>query len=176
MLTNVFCRVVVKAALADKGTGRGMLALRMPLLYTALAVATASGAAAFAGGGPTLRTARSAKLAWPRRCPALGPSCRLAAPQQNAPPGSPAVVILPGFGNAAVDYSNPFGAGFDTSISYALQQRGFEVTVMPLERTQWFNVLRGLFTLSFWLGTATPYEPSYGWYVWCMHACSNVSA
>ena len=86
------------------------------------------------------------------------------------------MVILPGFGNAAVDYSNPFGAGFDTSISYALQQRGFEVTVMPLERTQWFNVLRGLFTLSFWLGTATPYEPSYGWYVLCMQACTNVSA
>ena len=86
------------------------------------------------------------------------------------------MVILPGFGNAAVDYKNPFGAGFDTSISYALQQRGFEVTVMPLERTQWFNVLRGLFTLSFWLGTATPYEPSYGWYVLCMQACTNVSA
>ena len=37
--------------------------------------------------------------------------------------------------------------------------------VMPLERSQWFNVLWGIFTLSFWLGTVTPYEPSYGWYV-----------
>lgn len=77
----------------------------------------------------------------------------------------PAVVILPGFGNAAVDYTNPFGAAFETSISYALQQRGFDVTIMPLERGQWLNVLWGIFTLSFWLGKATPYEPSYGWYV-----------
>lgn len=73
--------------------------------------------------------------------------------------------LFAGFGNAAVDYSRPFGGNFETSISYALQQRGFDVTVMPLLRSQWFNVLRGLFTLSFWLGAVTPYEPSYGWYV-----------
>ena len=85
--------------------------------------------------------------------------------QAKVPPGTPSVVILPGFGNAAVDYLNPFGAGEETSISYALQKRGFSVTVMPLQRSQWFNVLRGLFTFSFWLGKVTPYEPSYGWYV-----------
>lgn len=85
--------------------------------------------------------------------------------REQAPPGSPTIVILPGFGNAAVDYTQPFGANFETSISYALEQRGFKVKIMPLERGQWFNVLRGLFTLSFWLGTVTPYEPSYGWYV-----------
>jgi hypothetical protein len=77
----------------------------------------------------------------------------------------PVCVILPGFGNAAVDYSNPFGADFKTSISYALEKRGFEVRVMPLMRSQWFNVLWGLFDLSFWLSTVTPYERSYGWYV-----------
>jgi hypothetical protein len=59
------------------------------------------------------------------------------------------VVILPGFGNAVVDYTNPFGAAFESSISYGLQQRGFDVTIMPLDRVQWFNVLWGIFTLSF---------------------------
>ena len=37
--------------------------------------------------------------------------------------------------------------------------------VMPLKRSQWLNVLWGIFTLSFWLGKSSPYEPGYGWYV-----------
>jgi hypothetical protein len=94
-------------------------------------------------------------------------SFRLRAAKQSLKMSSelPVCVILPGFGNAAVDYSNPFGADFKTSISYALEKRGFEVRVMPLMRSQWFNVLWGLFDLSFWLSTVTPYERSYGWYV-----------
>ena len=94
-------------------------------------------------------------------------SFRLRAAKQSLKMSSelPVCVILPGFGNAAVDYSNPFGADFKTSISYALEKRGFEVRVMPLMRSQWFNVLWGLFDLSFWLSKVTPYERSYGWYV-----------
>lgn len=97
----------------------------------------------------------------------VGASCRVREAKQSLQMGGdlPVCVILPGFGNAAVDYSNPFGADFKTSISYALEKRGFEVRVMPLMRSQWFNVLWGLFDLSFWLSKVTPYERSYGWYV-----------
>ncbi|EKX45813.1 hypothetical protein GUITHDRAFT_86917 [Guillardia theta CCMP2712] len=75
------------------------------------------------------------------------------------------VVILPGFGNAQEDYIDPFGCGFEQSITCALEKRGHQVQVMPLKRAQWLNVLWGIFTLSFWLGKSSPYEPGYGWYV-----------
>jgi len=41
-----------------------------------------------------------------------------------------------------VDYTNPFGAGFETSISYALQQRGFDVTVNVSAQTIHCNTLQ----------------------------------
>ena len=94
-----------------------------------------------------------------------GVLCRLRAQASPQAGELPVCVILPGFGNAAVDYSSPFGAEFETSISYALERRGYEVRVMPLLRKQWLNVLWGVFDLSFWLGKVTPYEKSYGWYV-----------
>jgi len=142
------CRILVLAAIG------GMARVAAFASGTALRAQTL--------GGPGCGGARMLH----RSAPAVARRALAAAEmREQAPPGSPSVVILPGFGNAAVDYINPFGAGFETSISYALEQRGFDVTVMPLERTQWFNVLRGLFTLSFWLGNVTPYEPSYGWYV-----------
>ena len=50
-----------------------------------------------------------------------------------APNNSPHLVLLPGFGNDAVDYTNPFGAGEDRSILNALSVRGFRVHVMPLK-------------------------------------------
>ena len=41
--------------------------------------------------------------------------------------------------------------GEERSVSYALRERGFAVHVMPLQRIQWLNVLRGLISLNFWL-------------------------
>ena len=51
----------------------------------------------------------------------------------SAPNNSPHLIILPGFGNADSDYTNPFGAGADRSIQNALERRGFKVHVMPLK-------------------------------------------
>jgi hypothetical protein len=53
--------------------------------------------------------------------------------QVLAPNDAPHLVILPGFGNADVDYKDPFGAGTECSIRNALQRRGFQVHVMPLK-------------------------------------------
>ena len=50
-----------------------------------------------------------------------------------APIHAPHLVILPGFGNADVDYKNPFGAGLDRSILHALSSRRFQVHIMPLK-------------------------------------------
>lgn len=140
-------------------TGREAFTLLLVSLCGVSRVAAFAGAPAYRAVGASIRAGD--RQMHHRACSPV----RAVDMREQAPPGSPTIVILPGFGNAAVDYSRPFGASFETSISYALEQRGFRVEVMPLERTQWFNVLRGLFTLSFWLGTVTPYEPSYGWYV-----------
>ncbi len=51
----------------------------------------------------------------------------------TAPINAPHLVILPGFGNADVDYKNPFGAGLDRSILHVLASRGFQVHIMPLK-------------------------------------------
>ena len=81
----------------------------------------------------------------------------------------------------------------DRSILHALTRRGFQVQIMPLnvsfsmyrlgcpefpkiraqfsywstsvQRYEWLNVLRGIFSLSFWLGNMTPYDLAYGWYI-----------
>eukprot|EP00285_Hemiselmis_virescens_P019406 CAMPEP_0173406386 /NCGR_PEP_ID=MMETSP1356-20130122/64498_1 /TAXON_ID=77927 ORGANISM="Hemiselmis virescens, Strain PCC157" /NCGR_SAMPLE_ID=MMETSP1356 /ASSEMBLY_ACC=CAM_ASM_000847 /LENGTH=77 /DNA_ID=CAMNT_0014367371 /DNA_START=81 /DNA_END=310 /DNA_ORIENTATION=- len=74
----------------------------------------------------------------------------LRASEQSA--ARPVFVVLPGFGNAAVDYVNPFGQGEELSLKNSLTKRGIEVEVMPLDRIEWLNVLRGIFSLSFWLG------------------------
>ena len=53
---------------------------------------------------------------------------------------APHLVILPGFGNADVDYKDPFGAGLDRSILHALTTRGFQVNIMPLKVTILFSI------------------------------------
>ena len=44
---------------------------------------------------------------------------------------------------------NPFGQGEERSFQQALQKRGLKVRVMPLNRIEWLNLLRGIFSLSF---------------------------
>lgn len=47
---------------------------------------------------------------------------------------APPLVILPGFGNKATDYTAPFGeASADVSLAAALRRRGFRPYVLPIE-------------------------------------------
>ncbi|GLI70045.1 hypothetical protein VaNZ11_014812 [Volvox africanus] len=83
--------------------------------------------------------------------------------QVAAPPGSPPIVILPGFGNASLDYTAPFG-NQDASLVTRLQVRGWRSFVVPLERKDWFRVAGALFTRGFWQGKLTTH-PGYSWYL-----------
>jgi len=86
------------------------------------------------------------------------------APQTPDPSTIP-IVVLPGFGNADVDYVTPLGQPEETGLLYALRRRGFSrVEVMPLARTDWLRVLGGVTDARFWKGTAPP-EAAYGWYL-----------
>eukprot|EP00611_Tribonema_gayanum_P024578 TRINITY_DN5463_c0_g1_i1.p1 TRINITY_DN5463_c0_g1~~TRINITY_DN5463_c0_g1_i1.p1 ORF type:complete len:352 (+),score=36.09 TRINITY_DN5463_c0_g1_i1:709-1764(+) len=76
----------------------------------------------------------------------------------------PPFVILPGFSNADMDYFNPFNRGYETSLVAGLARRGVTSYVLPLERKEWFNVVRGFREAAFWRGAAPP-ECAYGWYL-----------
>ncbi|KAG5184624.1 hypothetical protein JKP88DRAFT_276983 [Tribonema minus] len=76
----------------------------------------------------------------------------------------PPFVILPGFSNADMDYFNPFNQGYETSLVAGLARRGVTSYVLPLERKEWFNVVRGFREAAFWRGAAPP-ECAYGWYL-----------
>lgn len=79
---------------------------------------------------------------------------------------SPPFVILPGFGNDAIDYMEPNGQPRTVSLSAALERRGASnVAVVPIERSQWVNVARGLGDLDFVRGNAQPEGPTYRWYL-----------
>ncbi|GLC46697.1 hypothetical protein PLESTB_001353700 [Pleodorina starrii] len=84
-------------------------------------------------------------------------------PQVSAPPGSPPIVILPGFGNASIDYTEPFGSK-EAAIATRLAVRGWQPFVVPVERKDWFGVARGLLTRGFWRGSLTTH-PGYTWYL-----------
>ena len=101
----------------------------------------------------------------------------LAAPQRGASHGRrartvlasaerPPVVILPGFGNADVDYKTPFNQPEEAGFCAVLARRGFEdVTVVDLPRWEWLRVAGGLFDADFWLGKQKPDSLAYGWYL-----------
>ena len=72
-------------------------------------------------------------------------------------------MILPGFGNATRDYIAPFGNS-DASLVAALQSRGFSTHVVPINRKDWFNVAKMLFSRSYWTGSSTTH-PGYSWYL-----------
>ncbi|CAM9240389.1 unnamed protein product [Chrysoparadoxa australica] len=73
-------------------------------------------------------------------------------------------VILPGFGNCAQDYVDPFNKGEEGLVG-SLEQRGVPSFVLPLKRSDWFKVLRGLGSKDFWEGKAPPTGPAYKWYL-----------
>ncbi|EFJ43502.1 hypothetical protein VOLCADRAFT_121439 [Volvox carteri f. nagariensis] len=83
--------------------------------------------------------------------------------QVDAPPGSPPIVILPGFGNASTDYTEPFG-NKEAALATRLAVRGWQSFVIPVERKDWFRVARAVLTRRFWQGTLTTH-PGYTWYL-----------
>jgi pimeloyl-ACP methyl ester carboxylesterase len=94
---------------------------------------------------------------------------------QGKPPPTPKVVlrgdvppfvILPGFGNDQVDYVTPNGLPEEVGLVAALERRGISaVSVVPIQRTDWLNVARGLTDLGFVAGNAQPEGPAFSWYV-----------
>ena len=78
------------------------------------------------------------------------------------------IVICPGFGNDAIDYSNPLSRGEEYGFVNALIRRGFNpdlIQVLPLKRYEWIRVAGGLFDLNFYTMTCRPEGLGYGWYV-----------
>jgi pimeloyl-ACP methyl ester carboxylesterase len=79
--------------------------------------------------------------------------------------GSP-VIIIPGFGNANIDYVAPLGQPEETGFRAALQRRGFtDVRILPVERIEWARVIFGLILAIVWRPLATPSGPAYNWFV-----------
>jgi hypothetical protein len=68
----------------------------------------------------------------------------------------PRFLILPGFGNDAIDYINPLKRGLNFGIVQSLSNRGYDVDVVPIQRYQWLNILSGIFSPEFWKGSCTP--------------------
>ena len=82
---------------------------------------------------------------------------------QGQPPPTPAVilraappfVILPGFGNDQADYVTPNGLPAEVGLQAALARRGADaVSVVPIVRTDWINVARGVTDFKFVTGDA----------------------
>ena len=68
----------------------------------------------------------------------------------------PRFLILPGFGNDAIDYSNPLKRGSQYGFVTSLESRGYEVDVVPIQRLQWLNILWSIFSKDFFLSTCKP--------------------
>ncbi|CAJ1348412.1 unnamed protein product [Effrenium voratum] len=96
-------------------------------------------------------------------------------PQQLAgkPPPKPAqmahedvpVVVLPGFGNEALDYSVPLGQDEAVGLKACLERRGLPVSVVPVKRADWIRVFVGiLLDAESRAGNGTA-DGAYGWYL-----------
>jgi pimeloyl-ACP methyl ester carboxylesterase len=77
----------------------------------------------------------------------------------------PTVVICPGFGNDMVDYIAPLGAPESTGFKSALERRGFDVKIVPVQRLDWIRVGMGLFDPAFWQNNQLASGNAYGWYL-----------
>lgn len=75
----------------------------------------------------------------------------------------PRFLILPGFGNDAIDYINPLKRGINFGIVQSLSKRGYDVDVVPIQRYQWLNILSGLFSPGFWKNSCKP-QDLFGFY------------
>lgn len=82
----------------------------------------------------------------------------------------PPVLILPGFGNDAVDYADGERAVTpespdDGGLVARLQKRGFEdIHVLPVARADWLRVAAALLDEDFRAGRAPP-KTAFGWYL-----------
>ena len=86
---------------------------------------------------------------------------RLSSSSSSAPPE---IVLLPGFGNDRSDYEDADYPG--CSMLATLERRGFSVAVLNVRTSDWLKVFtRGVFSLPFWLGTATAENAAYEWYI-----------
>eukprot|EP00614_Pseudopedinella_elastica_P029200 CAMPEP_0172632430 /NCGR_PEP_ID=MMETSP1068-20121228/184317_1 /TAXON_ID=35684 /ORGANISM="Pseudopedinella elastica, Strain CCMP716" /LENGTH=599 /DNA_ID=CAMNT_0013443829 /DNA_START=97 /DNA_END=1896 /DNA_ORIENTATION=+ len=102
---------------------------------------------------------------WPGRLEGKAAPRPLLASCLTAADGPMPVVILPGFGNALGDYVAPLAQPDVVGLAACLRRRGFsDVTVCPVDRSDWLRVLGGLLDPSFWAGNATVAGPAFRWY------------
>lgn len=86
---------------------------------------------------------------------------------RRIPPKNVRLLILPGFGNDAIDYylpQQPQGSLVDN-----LCKRGWDeqqIRVLPVARSDWLQVfLQGALDWSFWQGNMAPTQPAFKWYL-----------
>jgi len=68
------------------------------------------------------------------------------------------IVVLPGFGNAGVDYLNPRGMGEDFGMISALRHLGHSAEVVPITRLSWLRIARGVTSRRFWTYDSEPQD------------------
>lgn len=77
--------------------------------------------------------------------------------------------ILLGFGNDSIDYKAPLEQDEEVGLISVLGRRGFDkekIYTVPIKRSDWFNVARGLFDIpAFYTGNAKADGLGYGWYL-----------
>ena len=79
---------------------------------------------------------------------------------------APPVVVLPGFGNDRIDYIAPNGCPPEVGLVATMERRGCRgVTVVPIARSQWLNVAKGLQDPAFLAGEGAPEGAAYAWYI-----------
>jgi pimeloyl-ACP methyl ester carboxylesterase len=92
---------------------------------------------------------------------------------QGTPPPKPAVVlkdaprivVFPGFGNDRVDYLAPNELPEEVGLVAALSRRGVHASVVPIERSNWLGVAKGLGDPRFLMGDAQPEGAAFAWYL-----------
>jgi len=66
-------------------------------------------------------------------------------------------LILPGFGNDALDYTDEFRPEIEYSgLLTNLVKRGIDTQIAPLKRLSWFNIAKGLFSVDIYRNTCKP--------------------
>lgn len=67
--------------------------------------------------------------------------------------------------NRRLSDTNPLDGGAEGAFSAALERRGVDTFVVPVERSDWVKVASAILTLDFWKGTCRPDGPAYSWYL-----------
>lgn len=78
---------------------------------------------------------------------------------------SVSAVLFPGFGNDAIDYSEPLGQDEAVGLQACLSRRGVQASVVPVQRSDWLKVFAGLLLdADSRAGNGTA-RTAYGWYL-----------